>query len=86
MRSFKTKLLSTTVATAFVGVGIAVGGAVTPSAPGFAAGAATGTSGLLPTAKPKPRHLHLAACNPCAAKKCNPCAAKGCGPCNPCAG
>lgn len=99
MSSFKAKLMSTTVATAFVGVGIMVGGVAAPSAPGHAAAGVSGSSSLLPTAKPKPRLLQLAACNPCAVKKaacgaCNPCAVKkkaicaakkaACGACNPC--
>ena len=79
MSSFKAKLLSTTVASAFVGVGIVAGGVVAPSAPGYAAGGNTGASGVLPTAKPKPQLLQLASCNPCAAKKA------ACNPCNPCA-
>jgi len=78
---------------AFVGAGIAVGGAVAPAATGHTAGTGTEHPTLLPAAKPKPRYIQLAACkpcNPCAAKKrgcnpCNPCAAKGgCNPCNPC--
>ncbi len=95
MRSYKTTLLSTTVVSAFVGAGIAFGGAVASSATGYAAAPTHGASKLLPTAKPRSRPIELAAkcnpCNPCAAKKacnpCNPCAAKkkACNPCNPCA-
>lgn len=94
MRSFKFSLLSTTVIPAFLGAGIAVGGALSPATPASAANVGAEQQTLLPVAKPKPRQIQLAACrpcNPCAAKKgcnpCNPCGAKkrGCNPCNPCA-
>ncbi len=93
MRSLKFLLLSTTVIPAFVGAGIAVGGAMSLATLANAGNVGTGQPALLPVAKPKPRLIQLAACkpcNPCATKKgcnpCNPCAAKkGCNPCNPCA-
>lgn len=91
MRTFKFKLLSTTVIPAFLGAGIAVGGSLAAAAPASAATMGAGHSTLLPMAKPRPRTIQLAACNPCGAKKrgcnpCNPCGAKkrGCNPCNPC--
>lgn len=80
VRSFKSNLMSTAMASAFVGVGVLIGGVAAPVQPGLAAGGAAGASGLLPMAKPKPRLLHRAACNPC-----KPCAAKACNPRNPCA-
>ena len=94
MRTLKNTLLSTTVIPAFIGVGFAVGGALSPATPASAANVGSEHSNLLPAAKPRPRAVQLAAkcnpCNPCAAKKgcnpCNPCAAKkACNPCNPCA-
>ena len=84
MRLFKFSLFSTTVIPAFVGTGIAIGGALSVSTPALAINAGTEQPTLLPTAKPKPRFMQLAACKPC--NPCNPCAAKkGCNPCNPCA-
>ena len=91
MRSMKSRLLSSTFIPVLVGV--VGGGAVAPSAPGYAAGPSVERMSPLPVAIPRPIPIQLAACNPCnpcAAKKrgcnpCNPCAAKGaCGPCNPC--
>ncbi len=81
MKPFKDTLLSTTVIPAVFGAGIMVGGAVLTSAPAHAATVGTAQSTPLPTAKPRPRLIQLAACKPC-----NPCAAKksGCNPCNPC--
>ena len=66
-----------------------VGGAVAPSAPGYAAGPSVERMNPLPVARPKPATIQLAQCKPCAPKRacnpCNPCAAKGaCNPCNPC--
>ncbi len=79
LRSFKFSLLSSTVIPAFVGTGIAIGGALSVSTPAQAVNAGainakTGQSTLLPTAKPKPRLIQLAQCKPC--NPCNPCAAK----------
>ena len=90
MRSNRFKLLSTTVIPAVVGAGFAAGGAMLTSSPTIAASPPTTLGAPLPVAKPKPRMIELAACNPCSAKKkcnpCNPCAAKKkCNPCNPCA-
>ncbi len=84
MRSMKSRLLSSTFIPVLVGAGVVVGGAVAPSAPGYAAGPSVERMNPLPVARPKPATIQLAQCKPC--NPCNPCAAKnGCNPCNPCA-
>ena len=84
MRSMKSRLLSSTFIPVLVGAGVVVGGAVAPSAPGYAAGPSVERLNPLPVARPKPATIQLAQCKPC--NPCNPCAAKkGCNPCNPCA-
>ncbi|MCH7693206.1 MAG: cytochrome P460 family protein [Proteobacteria bacterium] len=80
----KSRLLSSTFIPVLVGAGVVVGGAVAPSAPGYAAGPSVERLNPLPVARPKPATIQLAQCKPC--NPCNPCAAKkGCNPCNPCA-
>jgi len=89
----RSKLLSTAVLPAVLGVGVAVGGAMAASGPEARSADGAEAGQLLPAAQPKPAATQLAfaaqcnPCNPCAAKHgCNPCAAKhGCNPCNPCA-
>ena len=84
MRSTSGRLLSTTVMPLMAGFGLVVGSALVEAPGAHAATLAQPLSTPLPAAKPRPGHIQLAACNPCAAKNpCNPCAAKN--PCNPCA-
>jgi hypothetical protein len=94
LKSFKTKLMTSTVIPALVGTGVAMGGwMISICQPRAASSNKTqinkSSSNKLPTAKPRLNTIQLAACNPCRAKKCggcNPCAAKKrCGGCNPCA-
>jgi len=90
VKSFRDRLLSTTVIPAVFGAGIAIVGGTFIVCGARASRPAAENPAALPKAQPRPEIIELAACNPCAAKKacspCNPCAAKkACSPCNPCA-
>ena len=99
MKELKRNLLSTTVISAVVAVGLGVGGAalVATSSALAACGAKAACNPC--AAKKKQcnpcaakacnpcggKVIKASACSPCGAKKgCNPCAAKACNPCNPC--
>lgn len=87
--SFKTHLLSTTIASLMAGAAFAAGAQA--SSVGVA-GAVSATP-LMVDAQPQETPLQGGGscnpCNPCAAKACNPCnpcaAKNACNPCNPCA-
>ena len=86
MTPFKSKLLSATVIPAVMSAGFVIS-AITPVNHVQAASTQVSQDGLLPTAKPRPVLIQLAAsCNPCAVNPCNPCAVNPCNPCaaNPC--
>ncbi|MBL28680.1 MAG: hypothetical protein CMM50_14130 [Rhodospirillaceae bacterium] len=78
-RSYRTRLLGSTVIPMAMAAAIGIGGAAQP---GYAACSACNPCAVSTKS--------CGACNPCAAKSCNPCAAKSCNPCaaqscNPCA-
>jgi len=91
--STRSKLLSTAMVPAVIGVGMAFGGVMADAGPSANSAQQAKSGSVLPDAQPKTARTQLAfaaQCNPCAAKRrcnpCNPCAAKrGCNPCNPCA-
>jgi len=90
VKSFRDRLLSTTVIPAVFGAGIVIVGGTFIVCGARAGRPAAENPAALPKAQPRSEIIELAACNPCAAKKkacgaCNPCAAKkACNPCNPC--